>query len=264
LPTPCLAPVPPGAAPATAAAAPPAAWTDVALAQAGLLLLLDCDFDRAFAALDRATPSAFQPAQLFPLFPEHAGRWAAAAPRRAYWGLHGHRGLPPLRAVVDDWLELRAATGPRSGSGSGSDGGGGDALVAWGTAAAAAYLERARERPGVALPGAVDTLLVKLLADAGDGAALEALVARPHAAEAAEAGAALRAAGRWHAAALLAAALGHKEEALDVWQVRAGGGGFAMLGQMLTPGATALGLGARSQPAPHAASHILPPNARSR
>jgi hypothetical protein len=191
-------------------------WTDVALAQAGLLLLLDCDFDRAFAALDRCTPSAFQPAQLFDLFPEHTARWAGAAPRRSYWGLHGHRGLPTLRRLVEDWAELRAATAP---AGAPLDSEGADALVAWGTAAAAAFLEGVRLRPGVALAGGVDTLLMRLLADAGDGTALEALVAQPHAAEASEAANALRGAGRWHAAALLAVALGQCEEALGIWKV---------------------------------------------
>jgi hypothetical protein len=206
-------------------------WTDTALAQAGLLLLLDCDFDRAFAALDRCHPAAFQPAQLLDLFPHHGQRWLGAAPRRAYWGLHGHGGLPNLHQLVEDWVELQLATAPRHGAG-GSSGGGGqqgqaggpsvDELVAAGTAAAAAYLGRARGRAGALLPEAVDTLLLHLLADSEDAAALEALVTRPNAVEPSEAAAALKGAGRWHALALMRACGGAVEEALGIWQVRGG------------------------------------------
>ena len=219
--------------------APPPPWVEAALAQAGLLLLLDCDFDAAFACLARCPPPAFQPAQLLDLFPEHGQRLVATAgdgvPRRAYWGLHGHGPLPPLPRLVGDWLELQAATWPggqrgRAGAGgaAGASLGAADAaaagamerdLVAAGTAAAAAYLSRARLAPGVALRGAVDGLLVRLLAAAGDAAALEALAADGcGAADADDAAAALEGAGRWHALALLRAAQGRCEEALRTWR----------------------------------------------
>jgi len=209
-------------------------WTEVALAQAGLLLLFDCDFDRAFAAFDRCAPGAFQPAQLLELFPQHTARWAGALPRRAYWGLHGHGPLPSLQQLVEDWVELREATQPRGSSGQQHQHQHPrqhqteaelahrqqlvDQLVTAGTAAAAGYLHRARSRPGVALPAAVDTLLLHLLADVGDAAALEALVTRPNAVDRSNALAALKAAGRWHAAALLTSCGGDPEAALVIWQ----------------------------------------------
>lgn len=91
--------------------------------------------------------------------------------------------------------------------------------MAKGKAAAAAYLGRARAREGVVMGAAVDTLLLRLLADVGDAAALEALVTRRHLAEPGDAAAALRGAGRWHALALMMSCGGRGEEALRVWKV---------------------------------------------
>lgn len=207
--------------------APP--WTDAALAQAGLLLLLDCDFERAFGVLERCPPAAFQPAQLLELFPAHARRWAGGGgggggplPRRSYWGLHGAGPLPPLGRIVEDWLELQAATAPQHAQHAQQAAAPAvvGEMVAAGTAAVAAYLLRARARPGVALLAAVDTLVLQLLAEVNDGGALEAFVVQENAADGAEAAAALEGAGRWHALALLRAARGEGEAALRIWQVR--------------------------------------------
>lgn len=65
----------------------------------------------------------------------------------------------------------------------------------------------------------IDTLLLQLLCDVGDAAAVEALLSGQHAASAAAVEAGLRAAGRWHSLALLQLHAGEYEAALDTWKV---------------------------------------------
>ncbi|GFR48496.1 hypothetical protein Agub_g10395, partial [Astrephomene gubernaculifera] len=86
-------------------------WADVALAQAGLLLLQELRCEDALAALEEAGPATFQPAQLLPLFPATARRWAPERlpAGRSYWGLHGG-GLQSLERLCEDFLELRNST----------------------------------------------------------------------------------------------------------------------------------------------------------
>lgn len=83
-------------------------------------------------------------------------------------------------------------------------------------------IQAVRGRAGVTLPDALDSLLLRLLCDCGEAAAVEALVLGPHAADPEDAEAALRGAGRWHALALLHSARGEADAALTVWQVRTG------------------------------------------
>jgi hypothetical protein len=48
-------------------------------------------FAEATEALLRCNRAAFQPAELFPLWPLHCAPWAGRLPQRRHWGLH-----PPL------------------------------------------------------------------------------------------------------------------------------------------------------------------------
>jgi hypothetical protein len=50
------------------------AWHQVALAQAGLLLLLECEWEAALAVLEELDVAAWQPCQLFGLFPAVSAR----------------------------------------------------------------------------------------------------------------------------------------------------------------------------------------------
>lgn len=151
-------------------------------------------------------------------------------PAPAYWGLHGQQ-LPELGALISNALELRTvtaaamrrrgdSTGATSNSGTGND----DEsdvleLTARSKAAVAAYLGAARGRPeGVQLSDGVDQLLLQLLCDLGDAAAVEALAATPGMAAPRDlADAALRRAGRPHAAALLCMMHGDASGAIDTW-----------------------------------------------
>ena len=56
-------------------------WPEMALAQAGQLLLLGGEIERGLAVLERCPPDVFQPCQLFHLFPEEM--------ERLVWGLEG-------------------------------------------------------------------------------------------------------------------------------------------------------------------------------
>lgn len=49
-------------------------WTEIALAQAGVLMLADTLFDQGLAVLERCSPAVFQPSQLLALFPEYTTR----------------------------------------------------------------------------------------------------------------------------------------------------------------------------------------------
>jgi hypothetical protein len=83
----------------------------------------------------------------------------------------------------------------------------------------ASYLTHVRGRAGLAHPDGVDTLLLQLLCDVGDAAAVEALLSGQHAAAAGAVEPALRAAGRWHGLALLQLHAGEAREALETWKV---------------------------------------------
>ncbi|KAL4428207.1 hypothetical protein ABPG75_002296 [Micractinium tetrahymenae] len=76
-----------------------AAWAQAGAAQAALLLLHECRFEEAVRCLEQCSPSTFQPAQLFPLFPAYTARWAQQVPtHQQYWGLHAP--LPSLEALI--------------------------------------------------------------------------------------------------------------------------------------------------------------------
>lgn len=61
------------------------------------------------AAAERCSPAAFQPAELFPLFPEHARPWEPH-PEPLHWSL-----APPLEAIEE--LVVRAPDGGGAGPG---------------------------------------------------------------------------------------------------------------------------------------------------
>lgn len=89
-PTPSASDAPAAAAAAAAVAAAAAAaasrggpsWQQVALAQAGLLMLLDADFESGLSVLQELPLEVWQPCQLFSLFPALMARWAD----RGLWG----------------------------------------------------------------------------------------------------------------------------------------------------------------------------------
>lgn len=182
-------------------------------------------------------------------------RWLSQVPSRSYWGLHGHH-LPDLQQLINDMLELKAATAPRqqhhtqqqypqqqqqqsglitssvhsspSSLSSSSlaipaataDAAESDKLTQQAETAVAGYLSKVRCRPGVILLDGIDTLLLQLLSDVGDAAAVEALVSSSsNTAIVSTAAAALRAAERWHGLALLKMNARQPEEALMIWKV---------------------------------------------
>ena len=55
-------------------------------------------FPEATAALLRCKRAAFQPAELFPLFPQYSAPWAGRMQQRRHWGLHPP--LPDLRTLA--------------------------------------------------------------------------------------------------------------------------------------------------------------------
>jgi hypothetical protein len=71
-----------------------ATWQQVALAQAGLLLLLECEFEAGLAIMAQLPGSVWQPAQLFPLFPGHTARCEG--------GSKHCRSVPQHHAVMHD------------------------------------------------------------------------------------------------------------------------------------------------------------------
>jgi len=247
----------PPAAASTAAAPPPPRWTGDALAAAGQLLLLDARFEEALGVLARAGSAAFPPAALLALFPPLAARHRAALPRPppSAWGLHGES-LPPLERLIADAVELRAATAApvaaaaaasaASPSAATADAGAAgldaprsaaaepaaapaDEAAALGRAARAALLPfllaaRRDGGDGLACAAGVDALLVTLLCDTRDAGGLEVLAAGGDSrAPVADAAAAMEAAGRWHALALLYSRLGQSSTALGIWRRLADG-----------------------------------------
>jgi len=158
---------------------------------------------------------AFQPSQLFPLFPEYTRAWRAQVARKRYWSMH-----PPLTSLD----ELVKAS---------SEGGGGEAGEA---ALAAGVLASKRaicdfllesktrrlaspsgEGEGLALGDGLDTLVVHLLLDTESVGRLEDLVARPNAVAIAQVEGRLCAVGRVHALALLNESRGEFHAAAELW-----------------------------------------------
>ncbi|GAX74850.1 hypothetical protein CEUSTIGMA_g2296.t1 [Chlamydomonas eustigma] len=93
---------------------PPAAypWAGPALAQAGLLLLYEMRTAEAMEVFEACPVSAWQPAQLLPLYPEVATRWLEGLPSpMAYWGLHGPATLLSLQQICGRYMEERFKTG---------------------------------------------------------------------------------------------------------------------------------------------------------
>lgn len=77
-----------------------------------------------------------------------------------------------------------------------------------------------RARGGVALQEGIDCLLVGLYSDLDAVPELEAFVSGVTHVAVPQVAAGLQQGGRWHALALLHAAKGHVEAALQIWQVR--------------------------------------------
>lgn len=146
-------------------------------------------------------------------------------PVRAYWGLHGQR-LPDLHTIIHDAMELRLATTPRHQQQqqqqplpSALTPAELQGLAQQAKTLIATYLTHVRTRPGLVHTDGVDTLLLQLLCDVGDAAAVEALLLGQHAACVSAVEPALRAAGRWHGLALLQLHAGEHQAALDTWKV---------------------------------------------
>ena len=55
-------------------------------------------FAEATQALLCCNRAAFQPAELFPLWPQHCAPWAGRLPQRRHWGLH--EPLPDLETLA--------------------------------------------------------------------------------------------------------------------------------------------------------------------
>jgi hypothetical protein len=144
-------------------------------------------------------------------------------PQRQYWSLHGQC-LPDLTALIHDAWELRLATTPRHPHQQPLPTALNPAelqgLAQQAKTLIATYLTQVRQRQGLVHTDGIDTLLLHLLCDVGDAAAVEALLSGQHAASAAAVEAGLRAAGRWHSLALLQLHAGEHQAALDTWKVR--------------------------------------------
>lgn len=151
-----------------------------------------------------------------------ACRWLPKVPFRSYWGLHGQR-LPEINSLIHDTWELRLATAPRQQqqqplptalTPAELQG-----LAQQAKTLVATCLTHVRQRQGLLHADGVDTLLLQLLCEVGDAAAVEALLSGQHAASAAVVEPALRQAGRWHGLALLQLHAGEHQAALDTWKV---------------------------------------------
>lgn len=146
-------------------------------------------------------------------------------PQRTYWGLHGQR-LPDLSTLLHDAWELRLATTPRGPHQqqhqrlpTALNPAELQGLAQQAKTLIATYLTCVRQRPGLVHADGIDTLLLQLLCDVGDAAAVEALLLGQHAASAVAVEPALRAAGRWHGLALLQLHAEEYQSALDTWRV---------------------------------------------
>jgi len=191
-------------------------WVEEAYAQAGLMLLEQCDFDRALGVLERCRPAVFQPSHLFPLFPTYTAPWITDndSGYRQYWKLHRNVGKLPS---LDDLLEEEGEKKKKKKSG--GDVGG---IIKKERAAIleiiAQYLFRVRIRTGIDCVEGIDTLLFCLFAELEAEEQATAFAALPNCANIEILQDSLEYKGWWHALATLLAVQGSSEEALQVWK----------------------------------------------
>jgi hypothetical protein len=212
------------------------AWAEEAYAQTALLLMHEGRFVEALVALEHCSPTAFQPAELFPLFPQYTKQWEPH-PCPLHWSLSG-----PLEEL-EKWIQKspllrkrrqeRAATATRGGTGGNITNASSTSIsnytedevvvdkerVRDAKQALVQYLFRARVLPEVSTLDGVDTLLMHLLIDlhaAQEAAAFAAVV--PHAIRPEFVAERLETVGWRHALATLWAATGHAEPALKIWK----------------------------------------------
>ena len=187
-------------------------WVEEAYAQAGLMLLEKCDFDRALGVLERCRPAVFQPSHLFPLFPTYTAPWITDndSGYREYWKLHRNVGkLPSLDDLLEE-EEKKKSGGDVSG------------IIKKEKAAVletiAQYLFRVRIRTGIECVEGIDTLLFCLFAELEAEEQATAFAAVPNCANIEVLQDWLKDKGWWHALATLLAVQGSSEEALHVWK----------------------------------------------
>ncbi|KAL6755426.1 hypothetical protein V8C86DRAFT_3027393, partial [Haematococcus lacustris] len=230
-------------------------WVPPLVAQAGLLLLQDVRFADGLALLAALPPGVFPPHLLLPLFPSELQALGGMPPGpglqwRGGQGATGQRLdvqdrnlLPSLDQLVADRLELLEATAPpaaatfpsaaaptvnqEAGQKLGSQQPSQamhQQIVCEAKLQVAAYLLQVRQQPGMQHQELLDGLCLQLLLATGQVGVLEGFVARPdNRAQLRAAVAALSAARRWHALALLRAAHNHCQEALQLWEQLASG-----------------------------------------
>jgi Vacuolar sorting protein 39 domain 2 len=210
-------------------------WAEEAYAQTAVLLMHEGRFLEALVALEHCSPTAFQPAELFPLFPQYTEPWETHL-SPLHWSLSGP--LEALEKMINKSpLLLRNRKQLRKAAAGGGGGGVSNATTSTsgnGTSdevvvdeerlketkqAIVQYLFRARVLPEVWNLDGVDTLLMHLLIDlnaAQEAAAFAAVV--PHAIRPEFVAKRLENAGWKHALATLWAATGHAEPALKIWK----------------------------------------------
>jgi len=185
----------------------PPPWRDVVLAEMALLQLHELDFAGGLETMRRVPLQLLGPASLFPLFPEAAGPWLrppAAEGSGNLWGV-----APPLadlKSMVHRRVEKEGMAGRPE-----------EDAVLDAKRAVASYLTEAREWPGVGPAEGIDTLLLRLLVDIEDVAAVERLASGENSVDLKAAEGVLEGAGRSHALALLLAGHGRHSAALAVW-----------------------------------------------
>lgn len=198
-------------------------WSQEAYAQTAMLLMHEGRFLEALVALEHCSPTAFQPAELFPLFPQYTKEWEPH-PSPLHWSLSGP--LEALEIMIDKspLLRRRHQTTDVSAADTSSNGSRDDVLMneerlREARQAIVQYLFRARVLPEVSTLDGVDTLLMHLLIDldaAQEAAAFAAVV--PHAIVPELVAERLEHAGWRHALATLWAATWNAEPALKIWK----------------------------------------------
>ena len=198
-------------------------WSEEAYAQTAILLMHEGRFLEALVALEPCSPSAFQPAELFPLFPQYTKQWEPH-PAPLHWSLSGP--LEALEKMIrkSPLLRRRHQTTDGNAADTGSNGSSrgeliGEERLREAKQAIVQYLFRARVLPEVSTLDGVDTLLMHLLIDleaAQEAAAFAAVV--PHAIVPELVAERLEKVGWRHALAILWAATGNAEPALKIWK----------------------------------------------
>jgi len=198
------------------------AWSEEAYAQTALLLMHEGRFLEALVALEHCSPAAFQPAELFPLFPQYTKEWE---PHHSplHWGMSGP--VEALEKMIrkSPLLRRRHQSTDGNAADTGANGSRDELIGAErlreAKQAIVQYLFRARVLPEVSTLDGVDTLLMHLLIDldaAQEAAAFAAVV--PHAIVPELVAERLEKVGWRHALATLWAATGHAEPALKIWK----------------------------------------------